>query len=92
MSNAISNSAYTNQTTAVQAQPAAKAAAPSPKPAPAKAPAPSPAVNDTVQISNAARAMMQEAIETPVQTAKEAAKGDRQAQRLLAKEAAAKAE
>ena len=46
---------------------------------------------DTVQISNAARAMMQEAIENPAQTAKEAAAGDRQAMRLMAKEAAARA-
>jgi len=44
----------------------------------------------TVSISNAARAMMAEATETSVQTAQEAAKGDRQAQRLLAKETAAK--
>jgi hypothetical protein len=37
--------------------------------------------------------MMQEAVETSVQTAKEASRGDHQAQRLLAKEeAAAKAE
>jgi hypothetical protein len=42
----------------------------------------------TVQISNAARQMLQETTETPAQTAKEAAGGDRQAQRLLAKEAA----
>jgi hypothetical protein len=45
-------------------------------------------VSDTVQISNAARAL-QETIETPAQTAKEASRGDRQAQRLLAKEGAA---
>lgn len=44
---------------------------------------------DTVQISNAALAAMQEAVETPAQTAKEASGGDHQAQRLLAKEAAA---
>ena len=36
--------------------------------------------------------MMQEAQETAAQTAQEAGRGDRQAQRLLAKEAAAKAE
>lgn len=46
---------------------------------------------DTVQISNAARVMMQEAIENPAQTAKEAAAGDRQAIKLMAKEAAARA-
>jgi hypothetical protein len=42
---------------------------------------------DTVSISSAAVAMLKEAIETPVQTAKEASGGDLQAQRLLAKEA-----
>jgi hypothetical protein len=47
---------------------------------------------DTVQISNAARAMMREAIENPAQTAREAAAGgDHQAMRLMAKEAAARA-
>jgi hypothetical protein len=35
---------------------------------------------------------LQEALETPAQTAKEAGTGDAQARRLLAKEAAAKAE
>ena len=74
--------------TTTQAQPEAKAAAANPKPAPAQAPSTSPAATDTVQISNAARAL-QEAIETPSQTAREASRGDRQAQRLLAKEAAA---
>jgi hypothetical protein len=45
---------------------------------------------DTVQISAAAKAL-QEAIETPAQTAKEAAGGDVQARHLLAKQAAQKA-
>ena len=45
---------------------------------------------DTVQVSSAAQAMLQEATETSAQTAKEASAGDHQAQRLLAKEAAAK--
>ena len=46
-----------------------------------------PAATDSVQISTAAH----EAAETAAQTAQEASRGDRQAQRLLAKEAAAKA-
>ena len=54
-------------------------------------PKPQPVAADTVNISSAALAAFQEATETSVQTAKEAANGDRQAQRLLAKEAAAKA-
>ncbi|WP_156955199.1 hypothetical protein [Paraburkholderia caledonica] len=45
----------------------------------------------TVNISSAAHALMAEASETSVQTAQEAGKGDQQAQRLLAKEVAAKA-
>ncbi|HTI19218.1 MAG TPA: hypothetical protein VL598_16330 [Trinickia sp.] len=44
----------------------------------------------TVSISNAGRAAMAEAVETSVQTAQEASKGDHQAQRLLAKEQAHK--
>jgi hypothetical protein len=58
-----------------------------PKPAPAK---PQP-TTDTVQISGSAKALMQEAQETPAQTAQEAGRGDRQALRLLAKENVAKA-
>ena len=48
---------------------------------------------DSVQLSSAAQSMLaalQEATEAPAQTAKEAGASDRQAQRLLAKEVAAK--
>lgn len=71
-----------------QIQPAAQ-----PADARAKAPAPTaqPVPSDTVQLSNAAQAALREALETPAQTAKEAGAGDIQAKRLLAKEAAAKA-
>lgn len=48
-----------------------------------------PTTTDTVQISSAARAALQEAYETPVQTLVEAAAGDLQAKQLLAKEKAA---
>ncbi len=44
------------------------------------------AVSDTVSISSAATAALQEATETQTQTAQEARSGDMQAQRLLAKE------
>ena len=50
---------------------------------------PAPAHGDSVQISAAAKAV-QETLETPAQTAKEAAAGDLQAKHLLAKEAGAK--
>jgi hypothetical protein len=44
---------------------------------------------DTVQISSAAQTISQEIQETRAQTVQEAAKGDNQARRLLAKEDAA---
>jgi len=75
---------------------AAQVAAPVPATASSAAPAPQSAptpVADTVQISStalAAQAAMQEATESPAVTAQEARGGDHQAQRLLAKEAAAK--
>lgn len=73
----------------------AKAVQPEVQPTPlaqTAAPAKSqPAPTDTVQISNAARQALQETIETPAQTTKEAAGGDAQARRLLAREAADKA-
>jgi hypothetical protein len=49
---------------------------------------PQPTVLDTVQISTSAKAVLQEATETAAQTAQEAQKGDRQAQRLQEKRAA----
>jgi TRAP-type mannitol/chloroaromatic compound transport system substrate-binding protein len=54
---------------------------------PAQAATPKAAVTDTVQISNAAK-ILQEATETPAQTAKEAGSGDLQAKALLARETA----
>jgi hypothetical protein len=51
------------------------------------------AKTDSVQLSAGAQAMataLQETKETPTQTAQEAGRGDSQAQRLLAKEAAQK--
>lgn len=49
-----------------------------------------PVAKDTVSISNAAQAALQEATETSAQTAKEAKSGDIQAKKLLAKQVAAK--
>ena len=76
-------------------QPVAKSSeAPAPKPAPSK-PQAAAAVGggDSVHLSSTAQALlaaMQEATETPFQTAKEASGGDPQAQRLLANESAAR--
>jgi len=50
--------------------------------------APNAVATDTVQISAAAK-VLQESVETSVQTSQEARSGDPQAQRLLAKEEAA---
>ena len=77
---------------AAPAQPVAKSTG-TPAQKPAK-PAPQSAATDSVQLSNAAQASLaalKEIRETPGQTAHEAGKGDRQAQRLLAKEAAKQA-
>jgi hypothetical protein len=73
-------------TAAPQTQPAAQSAPESPKPVHVK---PKIAATDTVHVSAAAKAL-QEATETPAQTAKEAHRGDKQAQLLLAKENAEK--
>jgi hypothetical protein len=64
-------------------------------PTPTAQPAPSAAkpqasAQDTVHISNAATALLQESLETSVQTAKEASAGDPQAIRLQARHAHAK--
>jgi hypothetical protein len=82
MSNTISS--------AVQAQPAAHVNTIQSAPSKAQPAAAQPLPTDTVQISAAAQAL-KEATENPAQTAREAAGGDRQAQRLLAREAADKA-
>lgn len=77
---------------ATQPQPVVQSA----KPATSKAvavPPKSSAAADSAQLSQAAQAMLaalKEAKETPSQTAQEAGSGDVQAQRLLAKQAAAK--
>jgi hypothetical protein len=69
------------QTAAAQAAPQKAQATPAPAPA-ATLP------TDTVNISSTAAAMAKELNETAAQTAKEAAGGDHQAQRLLAREEA----
>jgi len=72
---------------ATPAQPAAQA--PAAQPTSSKA-APQLSAQDTVHISNAATALLQESLETSVQTAKEANAGDAQAIRLQARHAPAK--
>jgi len=57
---------------------------------PTPAPAPT-SPRDTVEVSSAAKALLQESHETSAQTAREANSGDQQAIRLQAKRAATKA-
>ena len=73
------------------AAPVAKAAAPQPSAQVTQPAASKPSPNDTVQVSSAAKALLQESQETSAQTTREARSGDQQAIRLLAKRAAAKA-
>jgi hypothetical protein len=91
MGNAIRDLTRLDPTTARAAQARAVAAAPnsSPKSAPSQSQSTASVPQDTVTISRAAKAAQLEAVETPVQTAKEARNGDVQAQRLLARESAA---
>lgn len=86
MANAITSAIQAAPIAPVQTMAAAKTASANQKSAPQTSPIP----KDTVQISNAAQTALQESQETQAQTAKEAVGGDRQAQRLLAKETAAK--
>ena len=84
MINVVSNVANTEPVAPVTGTSTQKATQVEPKPS---------GVVDSVQLSKAAQATLaalQELNETAAQTAKEAGHGDLQAQRLLAKEAAAK--
>ena len=81
----ITNVAQNNPTTAIQTQAVAKPATSSPKTAPSNPTSTAGVPKDTVQISTAAQAALQEASETSAQTAAEAQKGDRQAQNLIAR-------
>jgi hypothetical protein len=69
-----------------QAQPVDQNTATHPKPTESKSVQ---TPTDTVQVSSAAKAILQEVQENHAQTVQEAASGDNQAKRLLAKEAAA---
>lgn len=90
MAIAITNPTHTAPEAAAQAPAAAKSATSGQTAAPAQSASKAGATTDTATISTAAQTASQEAKETPAQTAKEASHGDRQAARLLAKEAAAK--
>jgi hypothetical protein len=89
MVNPITSATHTDPTTAstTQTEPTAKSATSGQKSTQTQ---PLSTTKDTVHVSSAAQAALQEALETQAQTVKEAGSGDQQAQRLLAKEAAAK--
>jgi len=72
-----------------QAAPVATSAPSTQKSAPPATSTTTSTPKDTVHISSASQAALQEILETPVQTATEARGGDHQAQRLLASETAA---
>lgn len=88
MSISVSSSSLSHVNTTPTVQPTA---ARQPVTAPAATAKPQAAPTDTVQISNLAQQALKEAVENPAQTAREAAGGDAQAKRLLAKEAADRA-
>jgi hypothetical protein len=92
MTAAITSATQTDPTavSATQSGPVAKPATSSQKSTQSQPPPTASTTTDTVNISSAAKAAVQEFMETQAQTAKEASGGDLQAQRLLAKEAAAK--
>lgn len=92
MANAISSvtQAAPAAVTAAQAQAAPQAAPANQKASQPQAAAKTPPPIDTVQVSTAAQAALQESRETSTQTAQEASRGDHQAARLLAKLAAEK--
>ncbi len=72
--------------------PAVPVQAPVARPGAQHHPAPQPAaISDTVQLSSAAQAVLKEVLESSAQTSQEAAGGDMQAQRLLARETAERA-
>lgn len=76
-----------------QTQPLAPSAGTSTQKTAQSKPQPAATGTDTVHLSQAAQATLaalHESRETPAQTSNEASRGDRQAQRLLAREAAAK--
>ena len=73
-------------TSVTQTQPAEQVTTAHPKAPESKTPQ---TPTDTVQISSAAKGILQEVQENHAQTVQEAAGGDNQAKRLLAKEAAA---
>lgn len=77
-------------TSAVKSSSDTNSPAPTPNQALSQAAVAPSAPKDTVQISTAAQTALQESKESQAQTAKEAAHGDRQAVKLLAKETARK--
>jgi hypothetical protein len=79
MPNAVTSLGHVDPTVATAIQPEPRSATSTQKPPQSQAPAAIKAPVDSVQISSAAQAALQEALETQTQTRKEAANGDPQA-------------
>jgi len=99
MIGSVTTAASVQPTGPVNPAPTSSKPAASSKPASGSKPSSAGGGNDTVHLSSAAqaqlkgiKAVLQEATETPAQTAQEAMGGDIQAQRLLAREARAAAQ
>jgi hypothetical protein len=90
MANPVASATQVRPQAAAQAKPVIESATSSPKSIPLQQPAKSSTPADAVHISSAGQSAVQEAIETSAQTGREARGGDRQAQNLLAREAAAR--
>ena len=87
MPNAVTSLSHVDPPAATAIQPEPRSATSTQK-LQSQAPAAIKAPIDSVQISSAAQAALQEALETQTQTRKEAANGDPQANRLLIRQAA----
>jgi len=90
MSLSIQSTAPAAQAANLAPAPAVKSTSDTKSAAPSQAAVAPSTPKDTVQISTAAQTALQESKETQAQTAQEAAHGDRQAAKLLAKETATK--
>jgi hypothetical protein len=89
MPNAVTSLSHVDPPAATAIQPEPRSATATQKLPQSQSPAAIKAPADSVHISSAAQAALQEALETQTQTRKEAANGDPQANRLLIRQAAA---
>ena len=89
MPDAVTSPSHVDLPAATAVQPEPRSGTSTQKLPPSQPPAAIKSRADSVQISSAAQAALQEALETQTQTRKEAANGDPQANRLLIRQASA---